>query len=163
MCERASSNLCRSLVTVSTNPGKYSWSCFTWLNNLWGTCQSWQERQPVWRVIFPIETLLGHVSKSLIWMLTAQTMSIYIKQNKAHTLILLFPSSGINTSRQCTIKLKYPKNLFNSDWALPEPYCAVALSAVLHVLFINTIRGLGLIPYQVLVRLVFSATYRNNV
>lgn len=42
----------------------YSQSRFTWLNNLRGTRQSWQQRQSVWRPILPIKTLHGRVSKS---------------------------------------------------------------------------------------------------
>lgn len=69
MCEKASSSLYGSLVTVSTNPGKYSWSCFIWLNNLRATCQSWQQRQSVWRFFLSAKTLLGQISKSLKWVL----------------------------------------------------------------------------------------------
>lgn len=40
-----------------------------WLNNLRATCQSWQQRQSVWRFFLSAKTLLGQISKSLKWVL----------------------------------------------------------------------------------------------
>lgn len=106
--EKAQSSLCRTILSVSINPGKYSQSRFTWLNNLRGTRQSWQQRQSVWRPILPIKTLHGQVSKSFKMVAESTNngnMLIYMKQNHFCELARILQSNVPE-------KLKYPRNVF---------------------------------------------------